>query len=59
MLCYGTYIYEIMLVISIFVKICFKNVQSSMTSLCNNCILLVEFILQCFMANIHIVWKRS
>ena len=28
-----------------------------MTSLCNNWILLFEFILQLFMANIHIVWK--
>ena len=44
-----------------FVKICFKNVQSSMTSLCNNLIILhvFEIILQRFMVNIHIVWKSS
>ena len=40
----------------LFVKIKFKNVQSPMTSLFNNIILLFEFILQCFMADIHIVW---
>ena len=54
-LCYGTYIYENLLVISIF----FKNVQSSMTSLFNNLILLFEFIFLRFIANIHIVWKSS
>ena len=43
----------------LFAKICFKNVQSPMTSLCSNLILLFEFILQPFMANIHIVWKSS
>ena len=43
----------------LFVKICFKNVQSPMTSLSNNLILLFEFILQRFMANIHIVWKSA
>ena len=37
-----------------FVKICFKNVQSPITSLCNNLILLFEIILQRFMANIHV-----
>ena len=41
------------------VKICFKNVQSSMTSLYNNWILLFEFILQRLMADIHIVWKSA
>ena len=40
-----------------FVKICFKIVQSPMTSLCNNLILLFEFVLRRFMANIHIVLK--
>ena len=44
---------------SLFVKICFENVQSPMTSLCNNLILLFEFILQRFVADIHIVWKSS
>ena len=43
----------------LFLKICFKNVQSPMTSLCNNLILLFEFILKRFMANIHIVLKSS
>ena len=43
----------------LFVKICFKNVQSPMTCLCNDIISLFEFILQHFMADIHIVWKRS
>ena len=38
----------------LFVKICFINVQSPMTSLCNNLILLFEFILHCFMADIFI-----
>ena len=41
----------------LFVKICFINVQSPMTCLCNNLILLFEFILHRFMADIHIVWK--
>ena len=44
---------------SFFAKICFKNVHSPMTSLCNSLILLFEFILQCFTANVHIVWKSS
>ena len=43
----------------LFVKICFKNVQSPMASLFNNLILLFEFILQHFMANIQIVRKSS
>ena len=43
----------------LFAKICFKNVQSPMNSLCNDLILLFEFILHRFMANIHIVWKSS
>ena len=43
----------------LFDKIYFKNVQSPMTSICNNIILLFEFILQRFMADIHIVWKSS
>ena len=43
----------------LFVKICFKNVQSPMTSFCNNLILLFELILQRFMADIHIVWNSS
>ena len=60
MLCYGIYIYEnLLLLFSIFVKMCFKNIQSPTTSLCNNLILLFEFILQRFMTNIHIVWKSS
>ena len=42
-----------------FAKICLKNVQSPMTSLCNNLILLFGLILQRFMANIHIVLKSS
>ena len=37
----------------LFVKICCKNVQSPMTSLCNNLTLLFEFILHRFKANIH------
>ena len=41
----------------LFVKICFKKVQSPKTSLCNYLILLFEFILQRFMTDIHIVWK--
>ena len=36
-----------------------KNVQSPMTSLCNNLILLFKFILQRCMANIHTVKKSS
>ena len=36
-----------------------KNVRSPITSLCNNIILLFEFILQRFMDDIHIVWKSS
>ena len=44
---------------SLFVKMCFKNVQSPMISLCKNEILLFEFILQRFMADIYIVWKSS
>ena len=36
---------------------CFKIVQSPMTSLCNNLILLFEFVLRRFMANNHIVLK--
>ena len=32
----------------LFVKIYFQNVQSPMTSLCNNLVLLFEFILQRF-----------
>ena len=44
---------------TLFVKICFINVQSSMTSLCNNLILLFQCILHRFMADIHIVWKGS
>ena len=43
--------------VNFFVKICSKIVQSPMTSLCNNLILLFEFVLQRFMANIHIVLK--
>ena len=43
----------------LFVKKCYENVQSSMTSLCNNLILLFDFILLRFIANIHIVWKSS
>ena len=43
----------------LFIKISFKNVQSPMTSFCNNIILLVEFILQRFIVDIHIVWKSS
>ena len=43
----------------LFVIICFINVQSPMTSLCNNLILLFEFILHHFMADIRIVWKGS
>ena len=43
----------------LFVELCFKNVQSPMTSLGNNVILLFELILQRFMADIHIVWKSS
>ena len=43
----------------LFVKICLKNVQSSMTSLCNNLILLFEYILVRFIANIRIVRKSS
>ena len=35
-------------------RLCFRNVQSPMTSLCNKLILLFEFILKCFMAYIHI-----
>ena len=31
----------------VFAKICFKNVQSPMTSLCNKLVLLFEFILKC------------
>ena len=41
------------------VKILFKNVQSPMTGLCNNIILLFEFILQCLVDDIHFVWKSS
>ena len=41
------------------VRIFFENVQSPMTNLCNKLILLFEFIYQCFMADIHIVWKSS
>ena len=43
----------------LFVKTSFQNVQSLMTSLCKNLILLFEFILQRFMADIYIVWKSS
>ena len=42
-----------------FVNICLKNVQSSMTSVCNNLILLFDFILLRSIASIHIVWKSS
>ena len=45
--------------VALFVIICFINVQSPMTSLCNNLLLLFEFILHRFMADIHIVWKGS
>ena len=44
---------------SLFAKIQFKNIQLPMPSLCNNIILLLELILQRFMADIHIVWKSS
>ena len=43
----------------LYVRIYFNNVQSLMASLCNKLILLFEFILQCFMADIHIVWNRT
>ena len=43
----------------LFVKICLKNVQSPMTSLCNNFIVLFVFILQRLMTDIYIVWKSS
>ena len=43
----------------LFVRVCFKIVHSLMTSLCNKFTLLFEFILQCFIADIHIVWKNS
>ena len=46
-------------VFPLFIKIQFKNVQSQMTSVCNNIILLVEFILQRSMPDIHVVLKRS
>ena len=39
---------------SLFVRISLKDVQSPMTSLCNKLILLFEFILQCFMSDLHI-----
>ena len=41
----------------LFIRICFENVQSPMASLCNNLILLFEFILQRSMADIRIVLK--
>ena len=42
----------------LFVNMCLKNVQSPLTNLCKNLILLFEFILQCFMADIYIAWKK-
>ena len=43
----------------LFVGICFIYVQSPITSLCNNFIILFVFILHRFRADIHIVWKGS
>ena len=50
---------KICFLFTLFIKICFKNVQSLMASLCNNLILLFEFIFQRFMADIRIVRKSS